>query len=70
MNVGYSVTGYITVIACAIYDSGLFQKLSSGVGGPQALFCLVGGGCFVDNVSKGWGGGGVEDNLSWGSRHI
>ena len=32
---------------------GLFQKLSWG--GPQALFCLVGGGCFVDNVSKGWG---------------
>ena len=26
------------------------------VGGPQALFCSVGGGgCFVDNVSKGWG---------------
>ena len=51
---------------------GLFQKLSSG-GGPQAPFCPVGGGCFVDNVSEGWGisltiwsrgGGGV--NLSWG----
>ena len=24
--------------------------------GPQALFCPVGGGCFVDNVSEGWGG--------------
>ena len=33
-------------------------------GGVQALFCLVGGGCFVD-VSEGWGG-----NLSWGSRRI
>ena len=32
-----------------------------GVGGPQALFCPVGGGGFVDNVSEGWGG-----NLSWG----
>ena len=28
-----------------------------GVGGPQALFCAVGGGCFVDNLSEGWGGG-------------
>ena len=36
---------------------GLFQKLS--LGGPQALFCHVGGeGCFVDNVSEGWGVGG------------
>ena len=25
-------------------------------GGAQALFCLVGGGCFVD-VSEGWGWG-------------
>ena len=25
-------------------------------GGPQALFCPVSGGCFVDNVSEGWGG--------------
>ena len=34
---------------------GLFQKLSSGGGGgAQALFCPVGGGCFVD-VSEGWG---------------
>ena len=24
---------------------------------PQALFCPVGGGCFVD-VPEGWGGGG------------
>ena len=26
-------------------------------GGPQALFCPVacGGGCFVGNVSEGWG---------------
>ena len=33
---------------------GLFQKLSS-------LFCPVEGGCFVDNLSEGWGvgGGGV-----------
>ena len=29
-----------------------------GVGGPQALFCPVGGGCFVD-VSEGWGWVGV-----------
>ena len=35
----------------------LFQKLSSGGGGLQALFCPVGGGCFVDNVSEGCGGG-------------
>ena len=34
-------------------------------GGPQTLFCPVGGGCLVDNVSEGWGG-----NLSWGSRCI
>ena len=34
---------------------GLFQKLSSGVGGPQALFRPVGGGYFVDNVSEGQG---------------
>ena len=34
---------------------GLFQKLSSGGGGGlQALFCPVGGGCFVD-VPEGWG---------------
>ena len=46
---------------------GLFQKLSSGGGGPQTLFCSVGGGCFVDSVSEGWG---VGSNLSWGSRHI
>ena len=30
-----------------------------GGGGPQALFCPVGGGCFVDNVSEGWGWVGV-----------
>ena len=36
-------------------------------GGPAGTFCPVGGGCFVDNVSEGWG---VEGNLSWGSRHI
>ena len=24
--------------------------------GGEALFCPVGGGCFVDNVSEGWGG--------------
>ena len=28
-------------------------------GRAQTLFCPVGGGCFVDNVSEGWGGGGV-----------
>ena len=49
---------------------GLFQKLSSGwVGGPQALFCPVGGGCLVDNVFGGWavtcpGGQGVFDPYS------
>ena len=26
-------------------------------GGPQAIFCPVVGGCFVDNVSDGLGGG-------------
>ena len=24
-------------------------------GGPQTLFCPAVGGCFVDNVSEGWG---------------
>ena len=28
-------------------------------GGAQTLFGPVGGGCFVDNVSEGWGGGEV-----------
>ena len=37
----------------------MFQKLSSGVGGPQTLFCPVGGGCFVDNVVRGVGDGEV-----------
>ena len=32
---------------------GLFQKLSSKGGGAQTLFCPVGGGCFIDNVSEG-----------------
>ena len=36
------------------------------LGGPQALFCPVGGGCFVDNASEGWrvtcpGGQGIFD---------
>ena len=30
-----------------------------GGGGPQTLFCPVGGGRFIDNVSEGWGGGEV-----------
>ena len=34
---------------------GLFQKLSSWVGGLQALCCPMGGGCFVDDMSEGWG---------------
>ena len=38
------------------------------LGGAQTLFCPVGGGCFVDSVSEGWGW--VGSNLSWGSRHI
>ena len=33
----------------------LFQKIILRGVGPQALFCPVGGGCFVDNVSKGVG---------------
>ena len=46
---------------------GLFQKLSSGVGGPQALFVLcVGGSVLLTTCPRG--GGGV--NLSWGSRRI
>ena len=45
------------------YSQGLFQKLS--LGGPQALFCPVGGGCYVDNVSEGWG-----VTCPGGSRHI
>ena len=36
------------------------------VRGPQALFCPVGGGCFVDNMSEGWGGG----NLAWGGQGV
>ena len=31
--------------------------LGGGGDGPQILFCPVGGGCFVDNVSEGWGVG-------------
>ena len=27
------------------------------LGGMQTLFCPVGGGCFVDSVSEGWGSG-------------
>ena len=26
-------------------------------GGRRHFFCPVGGGCFVDSVSKGWGSG-------------
>ena len=37
-----------------------------GGGGPQALFCPVGEGCFVETCPRGGGGG----NLSRGSRHI
>ena len=44
------------IICSSGIELGLFQKLSWG-GRPQALFCPVGGGCFVDNMSKGWGGG-------------
>ena len=25
------------------------------LGGAQTLFCPAGGGCFLDNVSEGWG---------------
>ena len=35
---------------------GCSRNYPQGGGGPQALFCPVGGGCFVDNVSEGWGG--------------
>ena len=52
---------------------GLLQKLS-WEGAPQALLCPVGGGCFVDNVSEGLGGGvtcpggqGIFDP-EWGGR--
>ena len=31
------------------------EIILGGVGGPQALFCPVSGGCVVD-VSEGWGG--------------
>ena len=50
---------------CGDMDLGAVPEIILGGGGPQALFCPLGGGCFVDNVSKGWG-----DNLSWGSRCI
>ena len=62
-----TVTGgwVLTTTALDLLCLGLFQKLSSGVGGLQTPFCPVGRGCFVDNVSEGWGG-----NLSWGSRCI
>ena len=43
------------------------EIILGGGGGPQHFFCPVGGGCFVDSVSEGWG---VGSNLSWGSRHI
>ena len=48
---------------------GLFQKLSSLVGGPQALFCPVGGGKGV-LLTICPRGGRVGGNLSWRSRHI
>ena len=48
---------YLREVKKASNNLGLFQKLSSGGGGPQTLFCPVGGGCFVDNVSEGWGVG-------------
>ena len=35
------------------------EIILGGGGGPQTLFRPVGGGCFVDNVSEGWGGGEV-----------
>ena len=56
-----------------------FHGDASGGGGPQALFCPVGGGggCFVDNVSEGWGisltnpvWGARGVKLSWGSRCV
>ena len=51
--------GSLSVCVCVIVlevpkTLGFFQKLSSE--GAQALFCPVREGCFVDNVSKGWGG--------------
>ena len=42
-------------------------ELSSGGVGRKHFFVQWGGGCFVDNVSRGVGG--VRGNLSWGSRH-
>ena len=41
----------------SIGTEGCSGNYPGGVG-PQALFCPVGGGCFVDNMSEGWGGGG------------
>ena len=52
-------TAFSVLLTRVNFSSGLFQKLSSGVGGPQTLFCPVGGGCFVDNVFEGWGVEGV-----------
>ena len=34
---------------------GCSRNYPQEVGGPQTLFCPVGGGCFVDSVSEGWG---------------
>ena len=38
-----------------LHGKGCSRNYPQGVGGPQTLFCPVGGGCFVDNVSEGWG---------------
>ena len=59
-------------------DLGVFQKLSSGGGGPQALLCPVGEGVWLTICPRGgeslWpilsGGWGWGVQLSWGSRCI
>ena len=52
----------VCMLDCSVHK-GCSRHYPRG-GEPQAHFCPVGGGCFVD-VSEGWGLGA---NLSWGSR--
>ena len=53
---------YVERLEFYFIAKGCFRNYPRG-GGPQTLFCPVGGGCFVDNVSEGWG---VEGELVLG----
>ena len=50
------IVGVVTKLDVLYIGIRAVPEIILGVGGPQALFCPVGGGgCFVDNVSEGWG---------------